>query len=126
MFSKLHTLIIANAALAGIAYAQVSGCGGGGSFTVRDIRANLPNETLNSRSQIIVQQGSGQICIVNRAPNTVVSITAQQVNDAINNILGTCCGGGAQTCAGGQDKITAETGNVIDLSVQGLGQNCTP
>ncbi|ESK90736.1 hypothetical protein Moror_4094 [Moniliophthora roreri MCA 2997] len=126
MFSKLHILVVASAALAGIANAQVSGCGGGGSFTVSDIRADLPGETLNARSQIIVQQGSGQICIVNRAPNTIVTITAQQVNDAINNVLSSCCGGNAQTCAGGQDKITADTGNVIDLSVQGLGQDCTP
>ena len=38
MFFKLYTLIVATAAFAGIANAQVSGCGGGGSFTVSDIR----------------------------------------------------------------------------------------
>ena len=46
MFFKFHTLIVASAAFAGIANAQVywdqtvsvSGCGGGGSFTVSDIR----------------------------------------------------------------------------------------
>ncbi|EEB89043.1 hypothetical protein MPER_12913 [Moniliophthora perniciosa FA553] len=113
---KCRTLVVASAALAGIANAQVSGYGGG---------PTCPGETLNSRSQIVVQQGSGQICIVNRAPNTIVTISAQQVNDAINNVLSSCCGGNAQFCSGGQDQITADTGNVIDLSVQSLGQDCT-
>jgi len=119
-------IILVVAAAAGIANAQVSGCGGGGSFAVGDIRENLSGQTLNAHSQIVIQQGSGQICIVNRAPNTVVTLSAQQVNDAISNVLSRCCGGNVQSCAGGQDKITADTGNVIDLRVQGLGQNCTP
>ena len=95
-------------------------------LTILPLSADLGAQTLNPESQIIVQQGNGQICIVNRAPNTIVSITADQVNDAINNILEDCCSGNPQTCSGGQDKITADSGNVIDLSVQGLGQNCTP
>jgi hypothetical protein len=79
---------------------------------------------LNLTSVDIVQQGNGQICIVNSAPNTVANLSGDKINDAINTVLLTCCGS-AFNCAGGQQKITATTGNVIDLSVQGLGQDCT-
>jgi len=61
---------------------------------------------------------------VNRAPNTVVNVNDSQINDAIQTVLDVCCNS-KFSCSGGQEKITAASGNVIDLSVQGLGQDCT-
>lgn len=80
--------------------------------------------TIKPKSVNITPQGSGQICIVNRAPNTVVSVNGGQINDAIQTVLDVCCNS-QFSCDGGQEKITAASGNVIDLSVQGLGQDCT-
>ncbi|KAF8860834.1 hypothetical protein BDZ45DRAFT_299707 [Acephala macrosclerotiorum] len=126
MLSKtLAISILAILSGASLATAQVSGCGGGGSFAVSDISENFGGLTLTANSVSITQQGSGQICIVNRAPNTSVYINGGQIDDAIAAILSDCCGSNT-FCAGGQFKITADSGNVIDLSVQGLGQNCTP
>jgi hypothetical protein len=127
--------------LASFTYAQ--SCGGGGSFTVNNVRYvvhiksrseacsnSIPSEnfgsvTMGARSASIIHQGNAQICIVNRAPNTVVTISGTQVNGAISAVLNKCCTNSG-SCHGGQQKITGPNGNVIDLSVQGQGQNCTP
>ncbi|KAI5460631.1 hypothetical protein BGZ63DRAFT_359018 [Mariannaea sp. PMI_226] len=108
--------------LASLTYAQ--SCGGGGSFTVNNVSENFGSVTLQPRSAYTYHQGNAQICIVNRAPNTVVTISGTQVNGAISAVLNKCCTN-AGSCHGGQQKITGPNGNVIDLSVQGDGQNCT-
>ncbi|KAI0148049.1 hypothetical protein F4776DRAFT_605752 [Hypoxylon sp. NC0597] len=105
-----------------LAKAQLT-CGGGGSFEVGDIHANLGTQTLGPRSARTIVQGSGQICIVNRAPAATVTVDDFLINNAISALLNFCCPG--ETCSGGQDKITASSGNVIDLSVQDLGQDCS-
>ncbi|KKP02907.1 hypothetical protein THAR02_04972 [Trichoderma harzianum] len=104
--------------------ASAASCGGGGSFTVNNVVENFGSVTLQPRSAQIFHQGNAQICIVNRAPNTVVTISGTQVNGAISSVLNQCCTN-AGNCGGGQEKITGPNGNVIDLSVQASGQNCT-
>ncbi|KAI1415848.1 hypothetical protein F5Y13DRAFT_186702 [Hypoxylon sp. FL1857] len=105
-----------------LANAQLT-CGGSGTFEVEDIHANLGTQTLGPRSARTIVQGSGQICIVNRAPSATVVVADFLVNNAIGALLNFCCP--EQTCSGGQDKITAASGNVVDLSVQALGQDCS-
>ncbi|OAQ58667.1 hypothetical protein VFPPC_14846 [Pochonia chlamydosporia 170] len=100
-------------------------CGGGGSFTVNNVQENFGSLSLQPRSASLFHQGNAQICIVNRAPNTVVTISGTQINGAISAVLNKCCTN-AGNCGGGQQKITGPNGNVIDLSVQAQGQNCTP
>lgn len=73
---------------------------------------------------IIFAQKSAQICIVNRAPATEVDVTGGQIKIAIDTVLNQCCGS-LLTCGGGQQQITATSGNVIDLSVQGVGSDCS-
>ncbi|KAK4083808.1 uncharacterized protein Triagg1_1470 [Trichoderma aggressivum f. europaeum] len=104
--------------------ASAASCGGGGSFTVNNVNENFGSVTLQQRSARIFHQGNAQICIVNRAPNTVVTITGTQVNGAISSVLNQCCTN-AGNCGGGQEKVTGSNGNVIDLSVQASGQNCS-
>jgi hypothetical protein len=85
---------------------------------------DLSSQTLGSRSSKVIAQHSAQICTVNRAPNTQVHITSSQIDEAIRGVLEECYGS-EQYCSGGQYAITADSGNVIDLSVQSLGQSCT-
>ncbi|KAK9444941.1 uncharacterized protein G6M90_00g106900 [Metarhizium brunneum] len=105
--------------------ASAQSCGGGGSFSVDNVQENFGSVTLQPRSALRFSQGNAQICIVNRAPNTVVTISGNQINGAISAVLNKCCTN-AGSCGGGQQKITGPNGNVIDLSVQAQGQNCTP
>ncbi|KAI9862322.1 MAG: hypothetical protein M1813_004798 [Trichoglossum hirsutum] len=104
--------------------ANAASCGGRGSFAVPDVGGAFNGVTLRPKSVSITQRGSAQICIVNLAPNTEVRVSPEEVDDAVSTVISGCCESQFQ-CAGGQQKITATTGNVIDLSVQGLGQDCT-
>ncbi|KAI1327620.1 hypothetical protein F5Y16DRAFT_399196 [Xylariaceae sp. FL0255] len=81
-----------------IASAQIS-CGGGGSYEASDIQADLSDTTIGASTAIVQPQGSGQICIVNRAPSTSVSLTASMINNAISSIENLSCAG-KSTCAG--------------------------
>jgi hypothetical protein len=89
---------------------------------------NIGPVKLLPQTVMLVQHGTGQICIVNRAPKDSITVSSGQINVAIASVLSTCCANQAN-CAGGQNKIVVIRGaatNVIDLSVQALGQNCTP
>jgi hypothetical protein len=130
-------------AIALAATAIAASCGGGGSFDTSNVqyvyeeaisieitnnifdRADFGDEQIPQHRALIWIQGTAQICIVNRAPSTAVSLTGSEINDAIDDVRDQCCGS-SSTCSGGQQKITAESGNVIDMSVQAVGQNCTP
>ncbi|OTA93860.1 hypothetical protein M434DRAFT_11249 [Hypoxylon sp. CO27-5] len=105
-----------------LANAQLT-CGGSGTFVVEDIHADLQTLTLGPESAHTIVQGNGQICIVNRAPSSTVTVNDFLINNAITALLNFCCPD--PTCSGGQDKITAASGNVVDLSVQALGQDCS-
>ncbi|PVH99440.1 hypothetical protein DM02DRAFT_529078, partial [Periconia macrospinosa] len=80
--------------------------------------------TLGPRTNFLDIHGDGQQCVVNRAPATTVTITGDQVTNAADAILSTCCSGVSQ-CRGGQFKITANSGNVIDMSLQAIGSGCS-
>jgi hypothetical protein len=90
-------------------YSRVNGIGG---FTIPAHTANM------------FPQGSAIVCIVNRSPTVSVTLSANDIQNAVLQVLETCCGAGV-TCVGGQFKITAQSQNVIDLSVQGQGTNCS-
>ncbi|CAI7628069.1 unnamed protein product [Penicillium manginii] len=111
-------------AIALAATAIAASCGGGGSFDTSDVQADFGDEQIPQHRALIWIQGTAQICIVNRAPSTAVSLTGSEINDAIDDVRDQCCGS-SSTCSGGQQKITTESGNVIDMSVQAVGQNCT-
>ncbi|KAI5459625.1 hypothetical protein BGZ63DRAFT_415163 [Mariannaea sp. PMI_226] len=111
--------------LLGLAYlTHAQSCGGGATFTVSNVHESFGDMILSPRSPYIYRRGDAQICVVNRAPDTFVSITGDQVNGAIFAVLNACCVDG-DPCYGGQEKITSETGNVIDLSIQAYGQDCS-
>ncbi|KAH8704390.1 hypothetical protein GQ44DRAFT_820080 [Phaeosphaeriaceae sp. PMI808] len=106
--------------------AQVSGCTGSGpTFTVSNFQnQGFGGVTLGPRSNFLNIHGNGQQCLVNRAPSTSVSVSGDQIGNGIAAIISRCCAGITQ-CRGGQFKITANSGNVIDMSIQAVGQDCS-